>query len=120
VVNIDSNQNPISEEITFADDILPILTDCAECHAEDSAFPGIPLLLTTSNPLIYKDVREQVNFDYAASSPLVVKPTQEQHGGGVNINRNTPAGERVFQSILNWISNGAPCGENPLVCGTAP
>ena len=120
VIVIDSNQNPVSEALTFADDILPILTDCAECHVKDGAFPGIPLLLTTANPHLYKDVREQVNFDYAASSTIVVKPTGAQHGEGVKIDRQTPEGERAFQTILNWISNGAPCGQNPLVCDTAP
>ena len=69
-----------------------------------------------SNPRLYKDVLERVDFRDPENSILLRKPTSLTHGGGVRIDRDTLEGRETYNVILNWIMEGAPCGDDPLYC----
>jgi len=47
---------------------------------------------------------------------LLLKPTQQQHGGGLQIFRNNVTGEAEYQTLLNWIQEGAVCGTDANFC----
>ncbi len=108
---------------------------CASCHRprhfhEDDlgAFPlgydglydGIPVFYTyytepnmggDVNRNLYRHVRARVNLADPENSLLLRKPVGKHHGGGVRFNRSTLAGETQYQILLNWIREGAICGD---------
>lgn len=118
VVTIDSALAPSQDELTFADDIAPILgtltgSGCAGCH--NSGYDGIPVVYSFSdNPNVYADVLARVNLAGPEISLLLVKPTGEGHGGGMLIDRDTVEGRAIYNTMLNWIRAGAPCGTGAL------
>ena len=65
----------------------------------------------TLNKNLYRHVRARVNLADPENSLLLRKPTGNHHGGGVRIDRNTLAGESTYQVLLNWIREGAICGD---------
>lgn len=107
--------------LTFVDDIRPILgsdtrTRCSACHNDTTGRQGIPVYYDDSNPNQYLDVRARVNLASPQDSLLLLKPTQRQHGGGIQIFRNTLNGETTYQTLLNWIREGAVCGDDENIC----
>ena len=116
-VTIDSFLSPRPEELNFVNDIQPLLVSCTGCHSDTGIIDGIPAYFNASYDGVYQEVKTRVNFVKPEDSPLLMKPTQIQHGGGVLINRSNEAGELTYQTLLNWIVNGAPCGDDPQVCG---
>lgn len=101
--------------LTFVDDIAPILgsttgVDCAGCHNASGGYPGIPVYWDDSNPNLYRDVRARVNLAEPELSLLLVKPTGPRHGGGEYINLLLLADQEKYNTIVQWIRAGAPCG----------
>jgi len=115
-------------ELTFVDDIMENImgasseapNTCANCHRSNTAhsdsnplydnkYDGIPVFYTLyddSNNInlnLYRHVRARVDLADPENSLLLLKPTGNHHGGDVQINRNTLAGERDYQILLNWI-----------------
>jgi mono/diheme cytochrome c family protein len=89
---------------------------CSECHRADGNYPGIPAYYSDSNPDAYYDVKSRLDFADPENSPLLIKPTSLQHGGGIFIDRSTLDGENKYQQLLTWILAGAPCGSDPQFC----
>lgn len=116
VITINSLMSPTPQELTFSNDIQPIITTCAACHKESEFYAGIPADFDSLNPNLYQSVRERADLNDPESSLLLQKPTGLNHGGGIQINRDTIAGEQHYQTLLNWITHGAPCGDDPVVC----
>ena len=117
VVTIDNTMLPTPKQFTFADDIQPFIADnCTSCHSEGSFYPGIPVYYYATNPTLYLNVLERLDLNYPPSSPLLLKPTHLQHGGGKKIDRSTEHGEQNYQTILSWIIEGAPCGNDRTFC----
>ena len=117
VVTIDNTMLPTPKQFTFADDIKPIINNnCAFCHVDGGRFPGIPVHYDATNPGLYLNVLEGVNLNDPLSSLLLLKPTQLQHGGGIKIDRSTEQGKQNYQTVLSWIIQGAPCGDDQTVC----
>lgn len=122
-VTIDSGATD-QAQLTFVNDVLPLLENgvsgiaCTSCHSATGSgnYPGIPVSYRTAdNPNVYRDVVMRVNFADPQNSLLVRKPTGLQHGGGVQIDRATVEGRAGYNTLLNWIRAGAPCGTG-VVC----
>ena len=139
-IDVDSAMLPAQNDLTFYDDIRPILQDpptatlgkreaCANCHDSSSApgslsYKGIPVYYddpagAPSTPFdrnLYSDVLARVDLDEPENSILLRKPTREQHGGGVVLDLTDPTHYQTYNTILNWIRAGAPCGTDPMIC----
>ncbi len=128
VVTVDNTATD-QRTLTFVDDIRPILgsaTDvqCSSCHRVTSGtfnellrqFPGIPVIYQDSNANLYRDVLARVNFADPENSRLLRKPTSLLHGGGLQLDLNDEVERAKYITILNWIREGAPCGNHPTLC----
>ncbi|GAA3928322.1 hypothetical protein [Litoribacillus peritrichatus] len=120
VLTIDSSVTD-QTALTFVDHIRPImgsdsLTNCSSCHNPTTGRQGIPVYYDDSNPNQYRDVLARVNLAVPEDSLLLIKPTNQQHGGDIQINRNTLVGEANYQTLLNWIREGAVCGTDVNIC----
>jgi PKD repeat protein len=135
----DSISSPLQKhqsQLTFADDIMNDImgaddeSKCANCHRSqemhfaanggyDQRYDGIPVfytyytdsLMSEVNLNLYRHVRARVNLADPENSLLLRKPTGNHHGGGVRVDRDTLAGETEYQILLNWIREGAICGD---------
>lgn len=127
-------------ELSFVDDVMNTIlganaeNNCANCHRSnadqhtddalyDGKYDGIPVFYslykdyptnTEYNLNLYRHVRARVNLVDPENSLLLTKPTGHHHGGGVRIDRDTLAGEKNYQILLNWIREGAICGDHPI------
>ena len=130
LLTVDNSMSPRPDELNFVDHVLPVLRDpvfpgrgqaCIGCHtvADQQAglYAGIPVVYDDLNPRVYRDVLERVDLIDPENSQFLRKPTRLQHGGGVLINRASADGEVLYQTLINWIRNGAPCGDDPQICG---
>ncbi|MBT8136393.1 MAG: Ig-like domain-containing protein [Gammaproteobacteria bacterium] len=121
-LTVDSMLRPAPEELTFAADIRTVLADpgsgrsCVSCHRPGMEFPGMAVFFDDTNPGLYRDVLERVNLIEPENSLLLTKPTALQHGGGIVLDRGNASGKTRFNTLLNWIRNGAPCGSDPAFC----
>ena len=119
-LTIDS-QGQDQTALNFVDDIRPILgsdtlAKCSNCHNPTTGRQGIPVYYDDNNPNLYLDVLARVNLAVPGDSLLLLKPTQQQHGGGLQIFRNNVTGEAEYQTLLNWIQEGAVCGTDANFC----
>jgi len=114
-VTIDSTA-PVTRELTFDNDIRPIIqgvaipvTSCITCHTDDplvlTAVPGIPILYTDS-PGLYHQVLERVNFKNIERSRFIKKPTGNHHFGGLQPGYDITTDSTHFNTVINWISEG--------------
>ncbi len=135
VLNIDNTGAMLAKhqsQLTFVDDVMDNILGstaqslCANCHRSnfhhsagggyDNRYDGIPVFYTAvddtgaTNVNLYRHVRARVNLAEPENSLLLRKPVGKHHGGGVRIDRSTLAGERDYQTLLNWIREGAICG----------
>ncbi|MEA2079261.1 MAG: hypothetical protein U9P00_05275, partial [Pseudomonadota bacterium] len=114
---------------TFVDDILGILedpapdgSDCDSCHStgEDSSITGIPVYYNAASYFdpkdLYRNVLNRVDLADPENSLLLRKPTSTPHGGGRRLDRTIPDQNRQYITILNWIRNGALCGDDVTFC----
>ncbi|HET8729742.1 MAG TPA: hypothetical protein VFM34_01355 [Moraxellaceae bacterium] len=104
--------------LTFANDIRPILSNngCTGCHV-DGGIAGIPVYwddnIDSDGNKLYQRILARVNLANPEDSRLLKKPTSELHGGGVVIDTTTPQGQADYNTLVNWIREGAACGTNP-------
>ena len=121
-VLIDSSKKQESD-INFIDDIKPLLQNqlfssrtCQSCHNPTVGITGIPIFYDDNNPNLYADVRARVNLKVPTDSFLLLKPTRYQHGGGIRFDLETSLGIESYNTILQWIIAGAPCGDDNTIC----
>jgi hypothetical protein len=121
-VQVDNNYKAESD-INFVDDIKPLLQNqlynsrtCQGCHNPITGIAGIPVYYDDSNTSLYADVRARVNLKSPMDSVLLLKPTRHQHGGGIRFDLETPLGLESYNTILQWVIAGAPCGSDNLTC----
>jgi mono/diheme cytochrome c family protein len=123
IETVDNTLTPAQGQLTFANDIAPILnanptTQCAQsCHKVGGTYPGIPVYWTNDSEL-YHRVMMRVDLRDPENSKLLLKPTSLTHGGAVKIDVTTSAGQAEYNTILNWIRQGAVCGTGAL-CPTS-
>ena len=121
-IQVDSQQPKAASELTFVNDIKPLLQTqlfnlrtCQSCHSA-AGISGIPVHYDDANTHLYRDVRARINFDDPENSKLVRKPTRHQHGGGIRFDRTTDLGKRSYSMLVDWILQGAPCGDDVSIC----
>lgn len=121
-IQVDNSLKPESE-INFVDDIKPLLQNqlydsrsCQSCHNPTTGIEGIPIFYDASNMNLYTDVRARVNLGSPIDSLLLLKPTRHQHGGGIRFDLETTLGLESYNTILQWIMAGAPCGNDDTIC----
>lgn len=115
--------------LTFVDDIMDDILGsnsndpnaCTNCHKQESSRPGIPVFYNLYNgdeinKNLYLDFRARINLADPENSLVLRKPTNNHHGGGLRIDRKTLAGEEKYQTLLNWIREGAVCGTMTDIC----
>lgn len=122
IVNIEGSRK-LAADINFVDDIKPLLQTqsfnlrtCQSCHNPAVGITGIPVYYDDSNTQLYDDVKARVNLKAPLDSLLLQKPTRHQHGGGKRFDLNTNLGAESYNTILQWIISGAPCGEDVITC----
>lgn len=89
---------------------------CIACHASTGAYDGIPVYYDVNDYVghehdLYRNVLNRVNLADPENSLLLNKPTASVPHVGDDI--LTP---EQYNTILNWIRNGAPCGSNATYC----
>jgi hypothetical protein len=109
--------------LTFEDDIRPILASnsCTSCHSSSNpgALNGIPVFwsneVDADGIKLYQRVLTRIDLDDPENSRLLQRPTSLTHGGGLLINTATPSGLADYNTILNWIREGAVCGTDASI-----
>ncbi|TCS37974.1 hypothetical protein EDC30_103266 [Paucimonas lemoignei] len=123
---VNNGLTPAPSAIRFAD-VKTVLQSagCTTCHTTTAVAPRPPLFFTdidrngdstvdaTDDAWFYKEVRGRVNFADVVASPLLRKPSNHHHNGGLqpgfdnSLEPGSP-GRANYDLILNWILNGAP------------
>ena len=90
--------------VSFSNDVYPILQNkCQICHGANSPIDA-PVFIYSDAQTTYSAVINLVNLADPQNSRLLLKATnQTPHEGGQVIQPNSPE----YQTILNWISQGA-------------
>lgn len=136
--NARGSSEPVEVSITFDSGVAPDMTfvpeiaqhfidkSCVACHSTSSAGSGssnegIPVYLDEASfqdkKLFYKDVLNRVDLVDPENSLLLRKPTTSlYHGGGTNLDRNNASDAVILNELMNWIRDGAPCGDDPVFC----
>ncbi len=124
LLTVDSSLPRPPKQLTFAQDILPLLTNdavgqqCTDCHSaagNSGSYPGIPVYWTADSGL-YQRVMERVDLRDPENSKLLTKPTSLNHGGGIRMDRDTALGREHYSTITSWIREGAVCGIDAVLC----
>jgi hypothetical protein len=89
---------------SFATDIDPLLSVCANCHVAGGAASTTSLIFTGNAATDYPTVLQFVDTSVPGSSRLLSKLSGNGHGGGTIYASGTPE----YQAILSWIQQGAP------------
>ncbi len=121
-ITVDSALAKSPTQLTFADDVLPLLesygtTTCITCHSlggSTGGYKGIPVTWTRDAGL-YRRVMARVDLRDAENSKLLIKPTSLMHGGGQLINTAVPADKDVYDTLVSWIRAGAVCGTDAAI-----
>lgn len=125
---VNNSLAPDPSAIRFVDikTVLQNPVGCVTCHIppgtaatkppvfySDIDRNGDGVVNATDTAWMYKEVRGRVNFTDIVASPLLRKPSNNHHNGGLQTGFDTslPPGDpgRVnYDLFLNWILNGAP------------
>jgi hypothetical protein len=66
---------------------------------------------------LYDRVMARVDLRDPEASRFLLKPTGSVgHGGGTVIDTSTPSGQADYNTLLNWIREGAVCGVSATLC----
>lgn len=119
-ITIDSSLIPAQSQLTFVNDIMPILgsntnTYCTACHRSGGGYSDIPVLWS-ADAALYARALARINLADPENSRLLFKPTGLHHGGGLAIDTTTTAGQTSYNTLLNWIREGAVCGNDGALC----
>jgi mono/diheme cytochrome c family protein len=127
---VDNTLTPIPSAIRFSDikTVLQTPGQCTACHTPASPMGTAlrpPLFYTSydrngdavvdaiDDDWFYKEVRSRINFTDIYGSPLLRKPSNNHHAGGLLTGFDTSfapgnAARVNYDMFLNWILNGAP------------
>jgi hypothetical protein len=90
--------------LSFATDVYPLLTICMNCHVAGGAASATSLLLSGNATTDHTTVLQFVDTSAPAGSRLLSKLSGSGHGGGTVY----AAGSPEYETILQWIQQGAP------------
>jgi hypothetical protein len=100
----DAGAPPDGASLSFATDVYPLLTVCANCHVPGGAASSSALIFAGRAATDYEPVLKFVQTTAPASSRLLAKVSGSGHGGGTIYASETPQ----YLTILAWIQQGAP------------
>jgi hypothetical protein len=90
---------------SFAASIEPLLVSaCQHCHSAGQPAAETQLLVTGAAQTDYPVVVKLINVSAPSSSRLLAKMSGQGHGGGTVYAVGSPQ----YQTILEWIQQGAP------------
>ncbi len=134
LIKIDSAMSADPKKLTFENDIRPIFSApqdvanstendtkaCDECHQASGgsgAIDGVPVFWRDAQPAsgenaanaFYREVRSRIDFRDPANSPILTKPANQHHFGGLRegFEVDNPANRQNYDTMLNWILEGA-------------
>ena len=90
--------------LSFATDVYPLLTICMNCHVTGGAASTTSLLFSGNATTDYTTVLQFVDTSAATGSRILSKVSGNGHGGGTIY----AAGSPEYETILQWIQQGAP------------
>lgn len=100
LVDDDTAIPPAAGEVSFSDDVAPLLSSCISCHRG-----GTGGWTYTGGDNAYAETIAIVDIQDAENSQVLVKGAGGQsHGGGTLFGQNSSQ----YQTILLWIEAGAP------------
>ena len=89
---------------SFATDVYPLLSPCMNCHVPGGAASTTSLLFSGNAATDYTTVLQFVDTSAPAGSRILSKLSGNGHGGGTIY----AAGSPEYETILQWIQQGAP------------
>jgi hypothetical protein len=89
--------------LSFAANVSPLLAPCTRCHVTGQEAGDTKLIFTGSTTADYATVVMFVDTSAPASSRLLAKLSGQGHEGGEIYATGSPE----YQTILNWIQQGA-------------
>ena len=99
LVDDDTAIPPAAGEVSFSDDVAPLLSSCISCHRGGTGG------WTYTGDNAYAETIAIVDIQDAENSLVLVKGAGGQsHGGGTLFGQNSSQ----YQTILLWIEAGAP------------
>lgn len=125
---VGSGISPAPSALRFAD-IKAVMQEgnrCTQCHSPTGAQPRPPVFYSnedrngdgtvgdaTDDAWLYAEVRSRINFTDVAASPLLRKPSNNHHSGGLiaGFDTSKPPGDparALYDRFAAWILNGAP------------
>lgn len=98
---------------------------CTTCHQANGNGTVIPPIwytsydrsgtgnASTNDHWFYTELRGRINFTDVVASPVLRKPSNHHHNGGLGVGFDDSlvpgaAGRANYDKVLNWILNGAP------------
>jgi hypothetical protein len=90
--------------LSFATGVYPLLTICMNCHVPGGAASTTSLLFSGNAATDYTTVLQFVDTSAPAGSRILSKLSGNGHGGGTIY----AAGSPEYETILQWIQQGAP------------
>jgi hypothetical protein len=114
-IKIDNALSPAPNELTFLDDIQPVMQlNCTSCHSDGGAVPGIPMWWTfavqpATGSTMYQELLARIDFNDIENSLVLKKPSQNHHYGGLvaGFEIDNPANRYNYDLFLSWIMEGA-------------
>lgn len=93
-----NEENPNGQLVSFSADVKPVLQVCASCHAG-----GAGGWVYAGSAEAYSRTIAKIDVQQPEKSVLLIKATGGGHGGGTLFG----TGSSSYQTIVNWIAQGA-------------
>jgi hypothetical protein len=122
-IKIDSSMSPAPKDLTFLDDIEPVMqANCTSCHAS-TGIAGIPMWWTfgsqpATGTTMYQELLTRIDFNDPENSLVLQKPSNHHHYGGLitGFEIGNPSNRANYDLFLNWILNGARYSSTSMRC----
>jgi hypothetical protein len=104
----DAESQPAApKRVTYSGRIRKLLASgCESCHASEASAGSTRFVITGALDADYQTARRLVDKSKPKSSALLRKAAGDGHGGGATF----PEGSSKYETLLQWIEDGAPKG----------
>jgi hypothetical protein len=108
---------PGKARVTYSGRVRKLLdAGCKSCHASGAMAGSTGFVITGNLDADYKSAKRLVSVDRPESSPLLRKAGGDGHAGGATFAK----GSGKYQTLLDWIRDGAPKGGGASAQPPAP